>query len=239
MKYSRHAAIGTGEMTHVDLKATVNLPKTDFPMKANLPQNEPKMLARWEQMRLYEMIRKARKGQPVYILHDGPPYANGAIHLGHALNKCLKDFVVKSQHHGWVRLALRTRLGLPWPAHRDQGGRDRSAARSCNGPAAGARGVPQVRREISRTCSAISSSASASSADFDHPYSTMTPQYEARVMENFYAFFEQGMVYKGLKPVYWCIHDETALAEAEVEYENHTSPSIWVRYALTQRPGGD
>ncbi len=98
----------------LDLKSTINLPKTGFPMKANLPQNEPKALARWEEMRIYERIREARRGAPSYILHDGPPYANGPIHMGHALNKCLKDFIV-------IRFSLRSRMGLSRPAHRDQG----------------------------------------------------------------------------------------------------------------------
>ena len=87
----------------LDLKSTINLPKTDFPMKANLPQNEPKILARWEQMGIYERLRDARKGAPIYVLHDGPPYANGPLHLGHALNKCLKDFIVKSRSKGCYR----------------------------------------------------------------------------------------------------------------------------------------
>ncbi len=104
-----------------DLKQTVNLPKTAFPMKANLPQTEPKLLERWEKEGLYARIRAARAGRPLYVLHDGPPYANGRIHLGTAFNKILKDFIVKSQDHGRLRFPLRPRLGLPRPAHRNQG----------------------------------------------------------------------------------------------------------------------
>ncbi len=105
---------------NVDVKQTVNLPRTNFPMKANLPQAEPKMLARWAEEDLYSQIRRSREGKPVYILHDGPPYANGRIHLGTAFNKIIKDFHRKVQNHGWLRLAIRSRMGLPWPPHRTQ-----------------------------------------------------------------------------------------------------------------------
>ena len=109
------------DLSNVDLKQTLNLPKTAFPMKANLPQAEPKLVERWEKEDLYGQIRAARAGRPAWVLHDGPPYANGRIHLGTAFNKILKDFVVKSQHHDGLRFALRPRLGLPRPAHRNQG----------------------------------------------------------------------------------------------------------------------
>ena len=146
----------------LDLKSTLNLPKTDFPMKANLPQNEPKMLARWEEMRIYDRIRQARKGAPIYVLHDGPPYANGPIHLGHALNKCLKDFIVKSRTMvgydspyvpGWDC------HGLPIEIKVDEslGGKKLQM-----GPSRCARPAASTPRSIS-TCSASSSSASASS----------------------------------------------------------------------------
>jgi len=219
----------------VELKATVNLPRTDFPMKANLPQNEPKMLARWEQMRLYELIRESRKGQPVFILHDGPPYANGAIHLGHALNKCLKDFVVKSKTMagydspyvpGWDCHGLPIEIKVDEVLGRKKLQLDPLHVREeCRKYA---EKYLNIQREQFKRIGVF--------GDFDHPYSTMEPEYEARVLENFYAFLERDMVYKGLKPVYWCIYDKTALAEAEVEYENHSSHSIWVRYALTSPP---
>ena len=219
----------------MDLKDSLNLPKTDFPMKANLPQNEPKMLARWAEMKLYDQIRQSRQGSPTYILHDGPPYANGAIHLGHALNKSLKDFVVKSKTMagfdspyipGWDC------HGLPIEIKVDESlGRKKLEMKPLevrNACRKYAEKFLNIQREQFKRIGVF--------GDFDHPYSTMTPEYEAAVMETFYAFFEKGMVYKGLKPVYWCIHDKTALAEAEVEYDNHTSPSIWVRYALTSDP---
>ncbi|HWR36285.1 MAG TPA: isoleucine--tRNA ligase [Clostridia bacterium] len=204
-------------------------------MKANLPQNEPKMLAWWEEIRIYDKIREARKGAEFYVLHDGPPYANGPIHLGHALNKCLKDFVVKSRTMsgydspyvpGWDC------HGLPIEIKVDESlGRKKLEMAALEVRAACrkyAQKYLDLQREQFKRIGIF--------GRFENPYSTMTPDYEAAVIETFYAFFEKEMVYKGLKPVYWCIHDRTALAEAEVEYANHTSPSIWVRYALTSDP---
>jgi isoleucyl-tRNA synthetase len=219
----------------LELKQTLNLPKTEFPMKANLPANEPKLLDRWKQMGLYARIRKARAGSPSYVLHDGPPYANGPIHLGTAMNKSLKDFVVKSRTMagfdspfvpGWDC------HGLPIEIKVDEAlGRKKLQMNPME--------VRDACRKYAEKYLHLQSSQFQRIGvfgDFDHPYSTMTPEYEASVVENFYAFLDKGMVYKGLRPVYWCIHDKTALAEAEVEYENHTSPSIWVRYALTSEP---
>ncbi len=206
-------------------------------MKANLPQNEPKILERWEQSRLYDRIREARKGSPAYVLHDGPPYANGPIHLGHALNKCLKDFVVKSKNMagfdapyipGWDC------HGLPIEIKVDQrlGGKKlqmkavdvRLECRKY------AQKYLDLQREQFKRIGVL--------GRFDKPYSTMTPEYESVVLATFYKFFEQGFVYKGLRPVYWCMHDRTALAEAEVEYENDTTPAVWVKYALKDDPAG-
>jgi isoleucyl-tRNA synthetase len=219
----------------VELKDSLNLPKTDFPMKANLPQNEPKLLERWEQSRIYDQIRASRKGQPTYVLHDGPPYANGAIHLGHALNKCLKDFVVKSRTMagfdspyvpGWDCHGLPIEIKVDEALGRKKLQMEPMEVR--NECRKYAQKYLDIQREQFKRIGVF--------ADYDHPYSTMTAEYESAVLENFYAFFEKEMVYKGLKPVYWCIHDKTALAEAEVEYANHTSPSVFVRYALTSDP---
>ena len=219
----------------LELKATVNLPKTDFPMKANLPQNEPKMLARWDEIRVYEEIRKAHKGEALYVLHDGPPYANGPIHLGTAMNKCLKDFIVKSKSMagfdapyipGWDC------HGLPIEIKVDQalGGKklqmDPSAVRdACRKYA---EKYLDLQREQFKRIGVF--------GRWEDPYSTMTPQYEAAVVKALYSFFDKGAVYKALRPVYWCIHDRTALAEAEVEYEMHSSPSVWVKYSLHSDP---
>ncbi len=219
----------------LELKSTINLPKTDFPMKANLPQNEPKALARWEQMRIYERIREARRGAKLYILHDGPPYTSGPIHLGTALNKCLKDFVVKSKTMagfdapyvpGWDC------HGLPIEIKVDQmlGGkklqmRPLDVRRECR---KFAEKFLDLQREQFKRIGVF--------GRFDRPYATMTPQYESVVLKTFFSFYENNFVYKGLRAVYWCMHDETALAEAEVEYENDTTQTVWVKYALLDDP---
>jgi isoleucyl-tRNA synthetase len=217
------------------LKKTLNLPKTGFPMKANLPANEPKLLERWKEIDLYGKIRKASSGRPSYVLHDGPPYANGPIHLGTAMNKSLKDFVVKTRTMagydspyvpGWDCHGLPIEIKVDEKLGRKKLEMDPLQVRDeC-------RKYAEKFLDLQRT----QFMRIGVFGDFFHPYATMNPSYEAAVMENFFAFLEKGMVYKGLKPVYWCIHDKTALAEAEVEYENHVSPSIWVRYALTSEP---
>jgi len=218
-----------------ELKSTLTLPQTAFPMKANLPQNEPLRLARWASLDLYAALRKAGQGRPAYLLHDGPPYANGPLHLGHALNKGLKDFVVKSKTmagfdspyvpgfdcHGLpIEIKVDEQLGrkkleMPAPAVLD----------ACRAYAQ--KYVDLQTSQFERL---------GCFGRWDKPYKTMARDYEARTLEAFYGFLEKGFVYRGLKPVYWCIHDRTALAEAEVEYEMHTSPSVYVRYKLTSDP---
>ncbi|MGA9070149.1 MAG: isoleucine--tRNA ligase [Terracidiphilus sp.] len=218
-----------------ELKATLTLPQTAFPMKANLPQNEPLRLARWAELDLYAELRKAGAGRPAYLLHDGPPYANGPIHLGHALNKGLKDFVVKSK----------TMAGFDAPY---------VPGYDCHGLPIEIKVEEQLgRKRLELPASAILSACRTyaqkyvdlQTSQFERigifgrwsdPYKTMARGYEARTLEAFYGFLEKGFVYRGLKPVYWCIHDRTTLAEAEVEYAQHTSPSIYVRYRLTSDP---
>jgi isoleucyl-tRNA synthetase len=217
------------------LKSTLNLPQTTFPMKANLPQNEPARLAVWKESGLYEQIRAARKGREKYILHDGPPYANGAIHLGHALNKCIKDFVVKTKTMagfdspyvpGWDCHGLPIEIKVDEQLGRKKLEMDPVAVRrACREYAQ--KYVDLQRSQFERL---------GVFGRWDSPYLTMSFDYEASILETFYEFFEKNFVYKGLKPVYWCIHDRTALAEAEVEYETHTSPSVYVRYKLTSDP---
>ena len=214
------------------LKSTLNLPQTTFPMKANLPQNEPVRLAAWTEAGLYDRIRAARKGALKYILHDGPPYANGAIHLGHALNKCIKDFVVKTKTMagfdspyvpGWDCHGLPIEIKVD-----EQLGRKKlemepiAVRRACREYAQ--KYVDLQRSQFERL---------GIFGRWNDPYLTMSFGYEASILETFYEFFEKDFIYKGLKPVFWCIHDRTALAEAEVEYEQHESPSVYVRYALT------
>ncbi len=218
-----------------ELKATLSLPQTAFPMKANLPQNEPLRLAKWASLRLYDELRKAGIGRPAYLLHDGPPYANGPIHLGHALNKGLKDFVVKSK----------TMAGFDAPY---------VPGYDCHGLPIEIKVDEQLGRKklempvpaVLEACRAYAQKyVDLQTSQFERigcfgrwhqPYKTMARDYEARTLEAFYGFLEKGFVYRGLKPVYWCIHDRTALAEAEVEYEMHTSPSVYVRYRLTSDP---
>jgi isoleucyl-tRNA synthetase len=233
MKTSHH--FGEAKRVPLELKATINLPKTAFPMKANLPQNEPKMLARWEETRIYERIREARKGSPTYILHDGPPYTSGPIHMGTALNKCLKDFIVKSKTMagfdapyvpGWDCHGLPIEIKVD----KELGGkklqmRPTDVRAECRKYAQ--KFLDLQRQQFKRI---------GVFGRFDRPYATMNPQYESVVLSTFFSFYENGFVYKGLRAVYWCMHDETALAEAEVEYENHTSPTVWVKYALLDDP---
>jgi isoleucyl-tRNA synthetase len=219
----------------LDLKSTLNLPKTDFSMKANLPRNEPLMLDRWEKMRIYDRIREAHKGQPIYVMHDGPPYANGPIHLGTALNKTLKDFVVKSRSMsgfdapyvpGWDCHGLPIEIKVDDLLGRKKLDMDPLAVREeC-------RKYAQKYLDLQRS----QFKRIGVFGRWDKPYSTMDPSYESVVMELFYSCYQQGLVYKGLKSVYWCVYDKTALAEAEVEYEMQSSPSIWVRYPLTSDP---
>ena len=200
-------------------------------MKANLPQNEPRILAQWEDGRLYERIQQARNQSPTYILHDGPPYPTGTIHLGTALNKILKDMVVKSK----TMAGFRAPYVPGWDCHglpietqveKELGGKKGRVTpvefrRICREFAL--RYVDQHRRDFKRL---------GVLGRWGDPYLTMSKSYEACIADAFLTFLEKGYLFRGLKPVYWCIHDRTALAEAEVEYEDHTSPSIWVRYRV-------
>jgi len=219
----------------LDLKDTINLPRTGFSMKANLPQNEPKWLEKWAQEDLYGQIRAQRRTFPIFTLHDGPPYANGRIHLGTALNKILKDFIVKSKTlagfnapyvPGWDC------HGLPIEINVDK--------------ELGPRKAQMTAVEIRQACRRYAEKyVEFQRQDFvrlgvfgewDKPYLTMDFDYEALIAEAFLKFLEKGYVYRGLKPVHWCMRCKTALAEAEVEYENHRSRSIYVKYALLTDP---
>ncbi|MFI5092294.1 MAG: isoleucine--tRNA ligase [Candidatus Acidiferrales bacterium] len=214
----------------LELKKTLNLPKTHFPMKAGLPQNEPKQLAAWQQSNLYDRILAARTSQPRFILHDGPPYPSGTIHLGTALNKILKDMIVKSKsmagHYapyvpGWDCHGL----PIETQVEKELGGKQkvtpaefRSLCREF-----AARYVEQHKRDFQRL---------GVFGRWDDPYLTMSHDYEAAIAGALLDFMEKGLMYRGRKPVYWCLHDRTALAEAEVEYHDHTSPSVWVTFKL-------
>ncbi|MEW6542632.1 MAG: isoleucine--tRNA ligase [Nitrospirota bacterium] len=219
----------------MDYKATLNLPRTDFPMKANLPQREPEQLACWEEERLYERIQEAGRGRRPYILHDGPPYANGRIHIGHALNKILKDIIVKSKTMagywapyvpGWDCHGLPIEHQVLKELGEKKKGLDTPAIRKlCRDYA---EKYLNIQRDEFKRLGVL--------GDWDHPYLTMDPAYEATILREFSKFVAKGGVYKGLKPVLWCTVDQTALAEAEVEYEDHTSPSIYVKFPLVNGP---
>jgi isoleucyl-tRNA synthetase len=215
-----------------ELKATLTLPKTDFPMKANLPQNEPVRIERWAKLDIYNQLRKASAGRPSYLLHDGPPYANGPLHLGHALNKGLKDFVVKSKTMAGFDSPYVPGFdchGLPIEIKVDE----QLGRKKLEMPAPA---VLEACRAYAQKYVDLQTSQFERLGCFgrwNDPYKTMSRDYEARTLETFYGFLEKGFVYRGLKPVYWCIHDRTALADAEIEYDQHTSPSIYVRYRMT------
>ncbi len=204
-------------------------------MKANLPQTEPARLQAWEKSRLYDQIRKAREGAPRWLLHDGPPYANGPIHLGHALNKGLKDFIVKCKTMAGFDSPYVPGFdchGLPIEIKVDE----KLGRKKLEMPAAE---FLRQCRDYAQKYVDLQTSQFVRLGIFgrwDNPYSTMSRPYEARILETFYRFLEGGFVYRGLRPVYWCIHDRTALADAEIEYEQHSSPSIYVRYDLTSDP---
>ena len=226
--------MATEEAT-LDLKKTVNLPKTNFGQKANLPQTEPARLKKWADMNLYQMIREARAGADKFILHDGPPYANADIHLGTALNKILKDFIVKSRTmlgydapyvpgydcHGLpIELHVERKLG-----EKKKDMPPLSIRRACREFAANA--LKRQTKDFQRL---------GILGEWENPYITMSDHYEAETARLFARFVERGFVYKGARPVYWCIHDQTALAEAEVEYHQHTSPSVYVKFPLKTDP---
>jgi isoleucyl-tRNA synthetase len=216
----------------MDYKDTLNLPVTDFPMRANLPQREPEILQRWNELELDRLVSEPRPEMPNFTLHDGPPYANGHIHIGHALNKILKDIVVKSRRMqgfyapyvpGWDC------HGLPIELKVDQqlGERKRTLSkadirRECR---AYAQQWIDIQRTEFRRLGVL--------GDWEHPYLTMDHAYEAATARELARFAERGGLYKGKKPVHWCSSCVTALAEAEVEYGDHTSPSIYVKFPFS------
>ena len=217
----------------LDLKSTVNLPKTDFAQKGNLPQNEPLRLARWAEMDLYGQLRHVRAGKPLFVLHDGPPYANGRIHLGHVLNKVLKDFCVKSRSMmghwspyvpGWdchglpIEIKVEEELG----AHKNEMPviDIRRAARRH------AEKFLALQREDFKRLGIL--------GEWENPYQTMNYRYQAEIVRVFGQFVRKGSVYKGMRPVHWCISCQTALAEAEVEYNDHTSYSVYVKFPFPE-----
>ena len=224
--------------TPLDLKKTVNLPKTAFSQKANLAQNEPTRLEKWGKLDLYRLIRRTSEGRPKFILHDGPPYANADIHLGTAMNKVLKDFIVKSRSmmgfdtpyvpgydcHG-LPIEIHVERALEKKGKKKNDLNVETFRRICREHAENA--LKSQTRDFKRL---------GILGEWDNPYLTMSNHYEAETVRMFARFIERGWVYKGARPVYWCIKDQTALAEAEVEYHQHTSPSVYVKFPLQSDP---
>src|SRR5688572_18357404 len=221
-----------------DWKDTLHLPRTQFPMKANLQSAEPETLARWHGMNLYGKIRERRNGAQKLVLHDGPPYTSGHIHLGTALNKILKDLLVKSRSmagfdapyvvgydcHGLpIELKVDKELG---PKKRGM-----TVAEFCRACRAYAERFIGTMTEQFQRLGILGT--------WDQPYLTMDFRYQAAIARTFGRFVEKGLVYKGKKPVHWCIHCRTALAEAEVEYADHVSPSIYVEFPLAPESQGE
>ncbi len=215
----------------MDYKTTLNLPKTDFPMKANLKDLEPRMIGKWQQEKIYELIQKQSLGRKSYVLHDGPPYANGHIHIGHALNKILKDIIVKFKSMegyaspyvpGWDchGLPIEHQV-LKTLGPKKEGMSQNEVRKLCREYA---EKFIDIQREEFKRLGVF--------GDWDNPYLTMNFSYEAAIVRELGKFVGSGGVYKGKKPVYWCGFDETALAEAEVEYADHESPSVYVRFDL-------
>ena len=224
-----------------DYSETLFLPKTDFPMRAGLPQKEPEILARWQKLDLYGALRAAAKGRPRFVLHDGPPYANGNIHIGHALNKILKDVVTRSQQMlgydsnyvpGWDCHGLPIEWKIEEENYRAKG----KPKPDFSNPAA----LVEFRRE----CRAFAAhwievqraefERLGVTGDWAHPYTTMDNFAEAQIARELMKFAANGTLYRGSKPVMWSVVEKTALAEAEVEYEDYTSDTVWVKFPITR-----
>lgn len=213
-------------------KKTLNLPRTAFSMKANLVQNEPASIKRWQQMKLYERIRDARKGSPKYSFHDGPPYANGSIHLGHLLNKVLKDIIVR-----WKTLRG---LDCPYVPGWDCHGLpiEHKVMQELSDAARGDDEVMKVRRACKKYAEKFIKLQAGQMqrlltlAEYDNPYLTMNPAYEGAVLDVFADLVGKDIVYRGLKPVHWSIANQTALAEAELEYEDREDTSVYVLFEV-------
>ncbi len=211
-------------------KDTLNLPRTDFPMKANLAAREPEMLREWEQTQLYQKIQRSRASRELFVLHDGPPFANGDVHMGTALNKILKDFVVKSQ----TMLGKRAPYIPGWDCHGlpiefkvVKESRELSPPEVRKKCEAFARKFIDIQRKQFKRLGVF--------GDWEHPYLTMDPKYEAEILRAFAVFVEKGLVYEAQKPVFWSTGAQTALAEAEVEYQERDDTAVYVKFPIIGR----
>ena len=229
-----------------DYSETLFLPQTDFPMRAGLPQKEPEILARWEKAGLYRQLRDSAKGREKFILHDGPPYANGNIHIGHALNKILKDVVTRSQQMlgydsnyvpGWDCHGL----PIEWKIEEENYRSKNKKKPDLSDPAAmvafrqECRAYAQHWLEVQRE----EFKRLGVEGDWAHPYTTMSFPAEAQIARELMKFAANGTLYRGSKPVMWSVVEKTALAEAEVEYEDYTSDTVWVKFPVLQIGYGD
>ncbi len=219
-----------------DYNATLNLTKTDFPMRAGLPQREPEMLKTWNETKIYEKLLEKNGGKPQFILHDGPPFSNGPIHIGHALNKLLKDFIIKYKAMqgyytpyvpGWDNHGMPIESAIIKQNKLDR--KKMSIAEFRNACRKFAADFVEIQKEGFERIGVW--------GDWEHPYLTMAPEFEAEEVKVFGMMYEKGYIYKGLKPVYWCPHDETALAEAEIEYADDPCETIYVKFPLVDDKG--
>ncbi|MEW5803869.1 MAG: isoleucine--tRNA ligase [bacterium] len=215
----------------MDYSLTLNLPRTSFPMKANLVQKELELISFWEQNGIYEKIMNRKAGCGSFILHDGPPYANGHIHIGHAFNKVLKDIIIRSKN----MTGLQSGYIPGWDCHGLPIEHEVDKKLGSKKQQTGKYEIRKLCREYARKFVDIQKKEFQRLGvfgDWDHPYLTMNPEYEAAIVREFGKFVNNGGVYKGLKPVYWCSVCQTALAEAEVEYADHATPSVWVKFPI-------
>jgi len=215
----------------MDYNATVNLPKTDFPMRAGLPKREPDMLKAWNEMDLYHEMVRRNQGKPRFVLHDGPPFSNGMIHMGTALNKCIKDFINRYKSMAGYRMTYTPgwdNHGMPIESAIIKEQRLNRKAMSVSEFRSACHKYAQhyvdVQREAFQRLGVV--------GDWEKPYLTMNPSFEAEEVKVFGAMYEKGYIYKGLKPVYWCPSDETALAEAEIEYQDDPCTTVYVKFPL-------
>ncbi|MBE7007608.1 MAG: isoleucine--tRNA ligase [Ruminococcaceae bacterium] len=220
----------------MEYKQTLNMPKSGFPMRAGLPQREPEMLKHWEELDLYHELLKKNEGKPRFALHDGPPFSNGELHMGHALNKALKDFIIRSY-------AMRGRYTPYIPGWDNHGMPIESAIIKKNKLNRKAMSIPEFRsacREFADHYIDVQRAGFKRMgvvADWEHPYKTMEPSFEAEEVKVFGAMYRKGYIYKGLKPVYWCPKDETALAEAEIEYQDDPVTTVYVKFPMHDDSG--
>ena len=220
----------------MEYKQTLNMNKSGFPMRGGLPMREPDMLKHWQELDLYNELLKKNEGKPLFALHDGPPFSNGALHMGHALNKCIKDFMIRSA-------AMRGYYTPYIPGWDNHGMPIESAIIKQNKLNHKAMPIPEFRsacHDFAQHYIDVQMDGFKRLgvvADWEHPYKTMAPSFEAEEVKVFGAMYKKGYIYKGLKPVYWCYHDETALAEAEIEYQDDPCTTVYVKFPLHDDQG--